>query len=171
MVEIDEKGFYVTSDLHLFHRNIIEYCDRPFKSVEEMNAVLFANWNRTVSNEDVIFFLGDFIFGRKTNAKKIWEALNGEKYFLHGNHDKRLGKFSEDVLTTNCRQNITVRYREKDIVLSHFPLPDYHGDILLYGHVHNNGDPDVRCGFNVSIENTRYKPIHIDEIFRILGIT
>jgi len=28
---------FVVSDLHLNHDNIIEYCDRPFESVEEMN--------------------------------------------------------------------------------------------------------------------------------------
>lgn len=31
---------YLISDLSLDHTNIIEYCDRPFSSVEEMNDTL-----------------------------------------------------------------------------------------------------------------------------------
>jgi len=31
---------YIISDLHLDHSNIIDHCDRPFGSVEEMNETL-----------------------------------------------------------------------------------------------------------------------------------
>lgn len=31
---------YLISDLHLDHANVIDYCDRPFDSVEEMNETL-----------------------------------------------------------------------------------------------------------------------------------
>ena len=39
---------YFTADQHFGHQNIIGYCDRPFHSVGEMNAVLVANWNAVV---------------------------------------------------------------------------------------------------------------------------
>lgn len=34
---------YLISDLHLDHDNIIDYCDRPVTSVEEMNEQLVDN--------------------------------------------------------------------------------------------------------------------------------
>jgi len=39
---------YLVSDIHLDHDNIIDYCDRPFSSVEEMNETLVEHWNAVV---------------------------------------------------------------------------------------------------------------------------
>ena len=52
----------VDSRLSLLHLNIIRYCERPFKSAEEMNKVIIRKHNERVKPEDTVFFLGDFIF-------------------------------------------------------------------------------------------------------------
>ena len=51
---------YFTSDHHFWHTNIIQYCNRPFVSIEEMNEVLIQNWNDLVLPEDEVYYLGDF---------------------------------------------------------------------------------------------------------------
>jgi hypothetical protein len=33
---------WFTADLHLGHRNIVDYCNRPFRDVEAMNDALMA---------------------------------------------------------------------------------------------------------------------------------
>lgn len=46
--KFDGAKVYFTSDTHFNHANIIGFCSRPFKNVNEMNETLIANWNRVV---------------------------------------------------------------------------------------------------------------------------
>lgn len=39
---------YFTSDLHFGHRAVLHYDDRPFHSVEEMDAEIIKRWNNKV---------------------------------------------------------------------------------------------------------------------------
>ena len=50
---------FFTSDTHFGHNNIIEYCKRPYTSVEEMDAALEKNWNEVVKPDDLVYHLGD----------------------------------------------------------------------------------------------------------------
>ena len=43
---------WFTSDLHLGHRAVINFQDRPFGTVEEMNEALIKNWNFLVAKND-----------------------------------------------------------------------------------------------------------------------
>ena len=54
---------FFTSDHHFGHAKIIEYCKRPFSSVEEMNQVMIDRWNEVVGPDDHVYHLGDFAFG------------------------------------------------------------------------------------------------------------
>ena len=55
---------YYTSDLHLFHKNIIEYENRPFSSIEEMNNTIIDNINYRLSPDDELYILGDFTLSK-----------------------------------------------------------------------------------------------------------
>ncbi|GEM_PF-3321394 len=43
---------FVIADHHFHHKNITEYCDRPYDSVEEMDAALVEKLNDVVDPED-----------------------------------------------------------------------------------------------------------------------
>ena len=68
---------YFTADLHLGHKSIIQYCNRPFSSLEEMDNTLIDNWNKVVNNSDGVYLLGDFAWKDHENYAK---RLNGNIY-------------------------------------------------------------------------------------------
>ena len=90
-------NIFFTSDFHFNHTNVIYYCQRPFTSLEEMNTTIIKNFNSRVKEDDLCFYLGDFIFKSGTNrgegepekAIKFRQQLNCKNIvFIEGNHDK-----------------------------------------------------------------------------------
>lgn len=82
---------WITADEHLDHKNIIkpDYCDRPFKTVGEMNETIIVNHNAVVKPNDVVYILGDFALTKKKKMMHFVSRLNGYKILLVGNHDMR----------------------------------------------------------------------------------
>lgn len=80
---------YIWSDLHINHPAILQYENRPFQTVQEMNKTLIKNWCETVSSKDTIFNLGDVAFRiSKDELEKIIKNLPGKKILILGNHDR-----------------------------------------------------------------------------------
>lgn len=83
-IEDSSKVFFI-SDFHANHANIIKYCDRPWKTKEEMTEELIKNWNSVVGPDDIVFNLGDFMWSSSWNT--VLEQLNGRIYLIWGNHE------------------------------------------------------------------------------------
>lgn len=49
---------YFIADTHFNHRNIIEYCNRPFKDTNEMNEYIIQKWNSVVKEKGKINIFG-----------------------------------------------------------------------------------------------------------------
>ena len=79
---------FVTSDTHFGHANIIEYAERPFAHVDQMNGEMIRRWNRTVGPVDVVVHLGDLALGQLERTLPLTSALNGTRYLVPGNHDR-----------------------------------------------------------------------------------
>ena len=73
--EEEAKHLFFTSDTHFYHKNIIEYAQRPFSSIENMNKELIKNWNSVVSSEDTVFHLGDIGFCGSEKLRGILSQL------------------------------------------------------------------------------------------------
>ena len=149
---------FVISDNHFNHYNIIQYCDRPFKTTEEMNAYMIAQWNKTVSHGDLVYHLGDFGFGRFESLQNIFNQLNGEKILIMGNHDRRLGGVS--VWTRIGYIEVHKELIIDNKILSHYPLMSIPNNMINYhGHIHNNITEGLNARhINYSVEMFDYIP-------------
>lgn len=168
---------WIISDTHFNHANIIKYADRPFTTKEEMNEELVRRWNETVAPDDVVYHLGDVVFGGKNIKEGILKRLNGYKILRLGNHDDR-------TTVNQWRSYFDEVYKDdillEDLALSHYPLNDEEMTKLsalglikgnVHGHVHNdNGDLDQTKYKCVSVEQTDYRPIDFDLIKAHFGI-
>lgn len=133
------KKFYI-ADWHYGHSNIVAFDNRPFKTANEMNDELIERWNKVVSNEDIVYILGDMFWCTPKVAIEVLDKLNGQKILVRGNHDKRHteldNKFKQVV------DYLEVRDKDRHVVLCHYPIPcfknHYYGWYHLYGHVHNS---------------------------------
>ncbi len=176
---------YFIADTHFNHENIIKYCSRPFKNKEEMNERLIKEWNQVISDDDIVYHLGDLILGERTEWENILSKLNGKKYIIRGNHDNaktsEYEKYGFDVLV-----DVPIELEEYKLILSHVPLPDEmikEGYVNVHGHIHKKklNDVNERIGVPeypselysedkhicVSVDVTEFKPVSINKVLEI----
>ena len=65
---------YFISDIHFGHKNVIRFCDRPFKTVHEMNSKIVEKWNKKVTDADITAALNP---KRLTTEEKIESLMTG----------------------------------------------------------------------------------------------
>lgn len=187
-------GLYLLSDTHFGHGNIIEYCDRPFDSVKEMNGYILNNWNERVSYSDTVLFGGDLVHGNSTTVETIVEQISGQLVLLEGNHD--------DISASDVNFPVLRSYyfsyeydgKEWEFYYTHWPLndrlerdsdreppkwaepPDWFDGWYLHGHIHNNdveNYPFVNPAeqyVNLGVELLGYTPIEIEELIEVLAL-
>lgn len=112
-----------------------------------MDDCLIENWNQHVHAGDRVYFLGDFAFGNSLHAKEIMKSLNGNIYFIKGNHD-RLNKLKayEDLCVWMCNlhrikiNDFNFETHKQHIVLCHYAMRiwdrRHYGAYHCYGHSH-----------------------------------
>jgi calcineurin-like phosphoesterase family protein len=164
---------YFCSDPHAFHGNIMKHCRRiafmtdadrealltleaagtdtrslrvSDESINNMNRGLADRINSRVGSNDVLWCLGDWVYGRGheyyQNARWFRDQIKCRTiFFVWGNHDDRRIR---DLFTATYDQ-IELREGDVSIVLNHYPMLTWNGQhhgsvtnpsIHLYGHVH-----------------------------------
>ena len=156
------------ADTHFGHSAILQYEERPWENTDQMDTDLINNWNEVVSDEDLVWHLGDVALAPKPRIIQILAQLKGHKYLVCGNHDRgrtctwwRNHGFDAAI---KFPQIVDVGYA----VLSHVPVPNT-PMLNIHGHMHANkhrtmpdGDSALyRC---VSVEQTGFRPISLEEV-------
>jgi calcineurin-like phosphoesterase family protein len=156
---------FFTSDQHFGHVNIIQFCGRPARDIDEMNELIIDNWNNTVGVDDEVWVLGDFALGKIRETLPLVGLLNGTKHLIAGNHDRCWHGHKKGV-NSAVRQYLDAGFTSVEdrgaivlrdatgfsvgALLNHFPYtedarhadrysefrPVDNGSWLIHGHVH-----------------------------------
>ncbi len=166
------RDLWFTADTHFNHAGMLKfkraddtYVRPDFRDLNHMNEVLTHNWNKAVRAQDKVYHLGDVVMGPKGAYAKILSRLAGHKRLVLGNHDdpKLLAPFFEKIVLWR-------NFKEWDFICSHVPLREdtfRKVNFNVHGHIHQNTEPTIRHAC-VSVEQTGYAPVHLDEIRAIL---
>lgn len=169
------SNIYFVSDTHWGHKNIIQYSNRPYNNVDEMNEALIKNWNALVKPEDTVYHLGDFAFMPYREFKNTVRRLNGYINVVLGNHDNVISNNIKDLISSNSLASVQnyleIKPAGQMIVLFHYGQrvwnKSHHGSIHLYGHSHGSLPPfgkSVDVGVDCKEITNEYRPIHLDEV-------
>lgn len=173
------KDIWFVSDTHFSHSKCWEVFKRddgtplrPFKSTEEMDETLIANWNSVVKESDKVYHLGDVAI--KDTGLKALERCNGHKRLVRGNHDiyptKVYLKYFEEIYGIRVLENIAFTHvpiaaeciNKRWLGNAHGHL---HANVMKCGDNYGNLVVDTRY-VNLCVEHTAYTPLHLDEVIK-----
>lgn len=136
---------YYISDLHF--NSINKWDNRTL----ETDNIIINNWNKTVTNSDHVYILGDI--GKFGNNKeneylcKCISVLKGKKHLIIGNHDKLKDQRISQLFVEICDyKELYDNFNGLNyyLILSHYPIlfwnGQHKGNIHLYGHVHKSNE-------------------------------
>ena len=160
---------FLVSDLHLDHADVLEYTDRPFASVGEMNRALLERWNAAVDPDDEVVVVGDFAVPSEPTTVRRWLGqLHGDVVLVAGDHDRGAGR-TRAVEAVTAHEFDAGGHRFHCV---HDPAdaPAAWDGWVVHGHHHDMRpdeypfvDPDA-MRVNVSVELLGYAPVSVDEL-------
>jgi len=161
--------YFFTADEHYYHRNIIQvqYCDRPFETVEEMNETLISNHNSMVGKKDTTVHGGDFTLlkDRKKIQRDLIDRLNGSHIFVKGSHDYWLPRNRSIQI---WEHNLEGHY----VVVCHYAMRvwarSHYNSWLLYAHSHGGLEP-VGKSWDTGVDTNNFFPYPFDQIKKIMA--
>ena len=166
------KMMYVVSDTHFFDEHLLgidNFAPRPFNSVDEMNTTIINNWNSRVTDNDVVYHLGDIAVNYTKPPRigdqqvlSVLRELNGRLVLIKGNHDRRdLFKFlaSHNYQVAGHPKfefhdvGKLIKYNHQQLYMTHYPMMmGIAPQILnLHGHIHHYMVPSAH-NINVGID-------------------
>ena len=156
-------SYFFTADEHYGHANIIKYCNRPFKSVEEMDATIIANHNKVVTSDDIVIHAGDFTFKYNSFFHKYFDQLNGLHTFVRGSHDHWMDRQYHEIWEG--------KIKGQDIVVCHYAMrrwaKSHYGSWNLHGHSHGQLESQGKQ-YDIGVDNNNFYPVLFDDLVEIM---
>ena len=167
----NQRKTFFTSYTGFGRENIIQMRNRKYSDVLDMNHDIIEKWNDAVTDDDIVYHLGNFGIERTLiNTTLSW--LNGKIYIIPSNDDGEL----REVMTNGPEHaNVTiidheiVTLPEYDVVISHYPLLDWPGKELGVLNLHGQSLWFDRHDFvegrvNVGTDFWNYTPVELSQV-------
>jgi calcineurin-like phosphoesterase family protein len=185
-----QDNTYFISDTHFHHKKLcqenpehFEIC-RNYLTTEEMDNDIITQWNKTVNPNDTVIFAGDFLMNTPNLEiyNEFWNLrnqLNGNIYFIRGNHDHTLKKKVSDI---EFYDYAVLKYKDLNVFVQHNDYNensyflteeienglDLDKTVLIHGHTHSSEKVSeclkfhqkrtalsIECGFSLCYSSHR----------------
>lgn len=147
-----------------------------------MHEAMIRNWNERVKHEEVVYVVGDFLFGGRTRLAKIIPRLYGKKILIRGNHDTASTKHYFDLGFEDVRENELITLQKQGgekikVLISHFPwypITQYTKIVKkdsTYIHLKPASEHDIRYPHKRIVDTGDYWLIHghVHNAWKVLG--
>jgi calcineurin-like phosphoesterase family protein len=179
-------NIWFTSDEHYNHEKILEYENRPFGSIGEMNLEIINRFNSKVGDNDIIYHLGDFAFQYKdcTSIETITKSLRGREHvFIRGSHDRwyknrcfKSGRQIQPFDILDLKKHPLAEFGETlptRIILCHYALRSWASSCYnswnLHGHSHGHMAP-IGKQLDVGVDNFDFYPVSLEQVTKIMSM-
>lgn len=161
---------FFTGNLQFGRPSAIKQFKRPFEDVNHMNEVLVENWNKTVTDEDIVYVLGNFAWD-PTTAEEMLGKLNGTIVIVPGEIDEPIIELNDkDLMPENSAliESIFSSY-EDGLTVSYWPLMEWphksKGHYSFFGFPNAKYKTDHKKKMvNMACDFWGYKPQSLDSI-------
>jgi calcineurin-like phosphoesterase family protein len=184
-----QDNTYFISDTHFHHKKLCKDCPEHFENCRkyfnprEMNNDIITQWNKTVNLNDTVIFAGDFLMNTPNSEiyNEFWNLrnqLNGNIYFIRGNHDHTLKKKVNDI---EFYDYAVLKYKDLNVFVQHNDYNensyflteeivnglDLDKTVLIHGHTHSSEKVSECLKFHQKMFNVcwevAYKPLKVSE--------
>lgn len=156
-------------------KKILDFTNRPYKNVEEMEEAFLDYYEKTLSKKDTLYLLGDICFyNHQDFLDKLFKALpTNDVHLIAGNHDpSKVRKYHKWKSVSDYKE---IKVDKKLYILCHFPIESWrnqtHGAIHLHGHTHGNISHSInyiRNRLDVGYDNTNQILVSLEDIEALL---
>lgn len=132
--------FWIISDTHFAHSNIIKWCGRK----EGYEEVILKSIYDNVKHDDVLIHLGDVAWKHPVKWNQLLNTYcKGKTWLVKGNHDKQTHAWYLSKGWDFAADQFMMNRLGYNILFTHIPQPETrYYDINIHGHLHNQEHHD-----------------------------
>lgn len=116
---------WLTSGLHLGHRNILKYGQRHHRDLDHMNQDILDRLRRNVRPDETLIVAGDLMFGDRPELLEVLSGVSERLILVVGNHD-----FTSDGNFRFPKNHFAAvvpflfwNWERQDCLVTHMPVP------------------------------------------------